>query len=370
MVLDWSIIPLLALFGAFIYLLSKWTSTFSFPYFYYPKIDDMESKAPTLKENLHRLPQWLLYATLACFSLALLDPHWEEKPGPDPLSPPQTPKEGIAIYIIADRSGSMQEPAIDADSDGRPIRTQKIDILKKVTTDFVAGNQKTGLTGRPNDLIGLVSFARGADVIVPLTLNHQSVIEGIDKLKISNDEDSQGTAIGYAIYKTASIIAATKHFAEELTRNGKPPYKIESAIMVLVTDGFQDVNPIDRGRRYRSMEIEEAANFAKSQGVRLYVINVDPSLNTEQFQPHRNQMRRISESTGGEFFMVGEGQSLENIYNQINQLEKSSLPDFTAKKENLQPVRTYSLYPLLISIGLCLFAASILLQTLFLRRVP
>lgn len=370
MVLDWSALVLLALFGVCFYTLAKATYSFTPPFLHYSQLSDMQTSSPNLKERIYNLPKWLLYGSLALFSLAFLDPHWEKPPGADPFMPPQTPKEGIAIYLITDKSGSMKEPVLDYGPDGRPIRVPKIDILKKVSKEFVAGDPSTGLTGRPNDLVGLVSFARGADVLVPLTLDHKAILSELDKLKISNDEDSQGTAIGYAIYKTASIISATKHFAEELARNGKPPYKIQSAIMVLVTDGFQDVNPLDRGRRYRSMEVEEAAAFAKSQGVKLYVINVDPSLNTEQFQPHRNQMRRISESTGGKFYIVSEGQSLQNIYSEINQLEKSSLPDFSSRKQTLHAVRTLSLYPYFIEAGLILLALSILLQTLSLRRVP
>ncbi len=370
MLLDWSALAILALLGAGFYVLAKWTSSFSPPFLNYSQLADMQTTSPNLKERLYNLPQWLLLGSLGLFAIAFLDPHWEKPPGSDPFTPPQTPKEGIAIYIITDRSGSMQEPVLDYGPDGRPIRVPKIDILKRVSKKFVAGDPKSGLTGRPNDLVGLVSFARGADVLVPLTLDHKAILSELDKLKISNDEDSQGTAIGYAIYKTASIISATKHFAEELAKSGKPPYKIQSAIMVLVTDGFQDVNPLDRGRRYRSMEVEEAAAFAKSQGVKLYIINVDPSLNTEQFQPHRNQMRRIAENTGGKFYIVSEGQSLQSIYSEINLLEKSSLPDFSSKKRSLHPIRTLSLYPYFIGAGLILMALSILLQTISLRRVP
>lgn len=89
-----------------------------------------------------------------------------------------------------------------------------------------------------------------------------------------------------------------------------------------------------------------------------------------EFQPERDQMRRTAENTGGRFYIVKPGEYLQDIYQQINELEKSSLPNFGAQKRVLQPIRTFSLYPWLIGTGLALLAVAVLLQTLVLRRVP
>lgn len=365
----WALV-ILALLGLLYAFIRKRSQTYVQPYVNFPKLEDFGLQSPGWRAKLHRLPLYLLYGALIAFALAFVDIHWVRLPGADPFTPPQTPQEGIAIYILVDRSGSMKDAALETDSRGYLVKTPKIDILKRVTTEFVQGDPKTGLTGRPNDLIGLVAFARTADVLVPLTLNHKEVLESLNNLRITDDEDSQGTGIGYAVYKTASVISATRHFADEEALRGKPPYEIKSAIMVLVTDGFQDVNPQDRGRRYRSMDVEEATNFAKEQGVKLYIINVDPSLNSDEFQPHRNQMRRVAENTGGRFYITDQGRSLEKIYADINQLEKSSLPDFDAQKRILTPVRTASLYPFFIAVGLLMLAGSIFLQTTWLRQIP
>lgn len=370
MELSWISILLLAGLGGILYLLYKWSITHPKAFLSFSNVADFGLDDPGIKAKLDPLPQWLLLGALGLFGLAFLDIHWVEKPGPDPMVPPKTPTEGIAIYLMVDRSTSMRDSVLDTDAQGYLVKTPKIDILKRVTKEFIAGDPKTGLKGRPNDLIGLISFARSADVLVPLTLNHKDVLDALSQLKITDDPDSQGTGIGYVIYKTANIISATRHFAEELAKNGTPAYEIKSSIMILVTDGFQDVNPEDRERRFRSMEVDEASDFAKAQNVKLYIVNVDPSLNTEEFQPHRNQMRRIAEKTGGRFYITGEGRSLETIYEDINKLEKSSLPEFNAKKEVLPPVRTFSLYPFLIGFGLLLLSVSIILKTLLLRRIP
>ncbi len=368
--LDWEALLLLAAFIAGLLVLRNWSFRFSKPFVYFSRLADFDPAFPGLRARLSKMPKWLSMLGLILFGVAFIDIHWVAPPGPDPLLPPQTPKEGIAIYILVDRSDSMKDKVPWVDENGLPAYLPKIDILKKVTRDFILGNPKMGLTGRPNDLIGLVSFARSTQVEVPLTLDHNAVVNALNKIQIINDADAKGTGIGYAIYKTASILSATREFAEELARNGKPPYEIKSAVMLLVTDGFQDVNPLDKGKRFRSMDVEDASNFAKSQHIKLYIVNVDPSLNTPDFQPERDQMARTAENTGGRFYIVKKGETLQDIYHQINQLEKSSLPNFGQQKRITQPIRTFSLYPGLIGAGLVLIALAILLQTTGLRKAP
>ena len=89
-----------------------------------------------------------------------------------------------------------------------------------MTHDFIVGNPETGLKGRPNDLIGLVTFARGAQVLSPLTLDDEAVIDQLKKLQVVTDEKQDATAIGYAVYKTVDLIAAAKHYAQELSEWG------------------------------------------------------------------------------------------------------------------------------------------------------
>lgn len=279
--LDWEALLLLVAFIAGIYALRKWSARFATPIVYFSKLDDFGPAEPGLRAKFARLIPLLFFGSLVLFGSAFIDIHWVAPPGPDPLTPPQTPREGIAIYILVDRSDSMKDKVLWVNENGIPENLPKIDILKKVTGDFIQGNPKMGLTGRPNDLIGLVSFARSARVEVPLTLDHKAVVDALDRIQIINNADAQGTGIGYAIYKTASILSATREFAQELSSKGsKPPYEIKSAVMLLVTDGFQDVNPEDRGDRFKSMDVEDASNFAKEQHIKLYIVNVDPSLNT------------------------------------------------------------------------------------------
>jgi len=82
--------------------------------------------------------------------------------------------EGIAIQMVLDISGSMR--ALDFQLGGK--QADRITAAKNVMRDFVRGGQ--GLRGRPDDLIGLITFARYADSKVPLTLDHANLLRVLD----------------------------------------------------------------------------------------------------------------------------------------------------------------------------------------------
>lgn len=305
-----------------------------------------------------KLPFNLLCIAWACFALAFLDPHFEI-----PRSQASDfPTEGIAIYLVLDQSGSMSSKV----TIGR-AQIPKIDLLKQVTSQFVEGDPNVGLTGRPRDLIGLVSFARQANVLVPLTLDHRAILNKLKQLRPVQRDEDDGTAIGYAIFKTVNLIVATKHYAENVKGSHAPAYDIKTAIIILVTDGFQSPNPLDQENQYRSMSLEQAGEFAKKNGVRVYVANVEPAFATSEFAPFRRVMEQMAESTGGKFYLMA-GQSLDQIYGDIDRLEKSRLPGL--RTGPVQYERLFSFYPWLIEIGMILLITALFLKTVLFRSVP
>lgn len=328
----------------------------------------------TVKDKLSFLPSFFLKGTLLFFSFAFLDPHFfiekknKEKEAPQPAL---IPTEGIAIYLVLDQSGSM------AGKIGEKEAATKMDLLKETTKDFVFGNQKWGLKGRVNDLLGIVTFARGAQVLVPLTLDHQAILDALNALNFTDDLTQDGTAIGYSIYKTTSLIAATRHYAEDLVGEKRPAYTIKNSVMVLVTDGLQAPNPLDKGKRLRNIDLIEAAEFAREQKVRLYIINVEPKMGSEEFSAHRSLMKKAADITGGQFYLAdsSRGQGLNTIYSEIDQLEKSVLPIetrylFPPKGELPHLFDRLSLYPYLIALGMVFLLASVVLDAGIIRRVP
>jgi Ca-activated chloride channel family protein len=266
----------------------------------------------------------------------------------------------------------MEEKVEEALPDGSHRSISKIAMLREVTQEFVKN--------RPNDMIGIIGFSRGAQVLDPLTLDHQAILDQLSKLDIQRAKDQEGTSIGYAIYKTANLIAATRHYAEDLHAEGLPAYSIKSSIMILITDGVPEPNPLDKGKRLRNMGVPEAAAYAKQEGIRLYIINVDPGFIAPEFEPFRVQMKAATESTGGRFFIMSGGTNLSQIYQDIDKLEKSKLPGQpeilnwlhqNVPKDKLPNLyQRISLYPWLIFLGLCSLLIYLLLETIWMRKVP
>jgi len=290
---------------------------------------------------------WLFVLAALLFFIAFLDPALVKKK----KVAASASVEGRALYFALDQSSSMK-------STQGPSLTTKIDLLKKVTQNFIED--------RPQDLMGLISFARAAHMLSPLTLNHDELLSKLKKLDVVTKREDDGTAIGYAIYKTASVLAATRNFGEEERKKGYPSYNIQGAAIILVTDGFQFPNPGDKGKRLRTMGIEEAAEYAKQQRVRLYIINIDPHILSDEVAPQRRLMQRAAELTGGQFFAAPDAKTLSQIFDSLDKLEVSTLP-LPAKQIE---VRLFSFFPYLIIAGLLMITLAILHETLYIRSVP
>lgn len=332
----------------------------------FSRLADLKQK--TWRSHLIPLPRKLHGIALACFMIAFIDPHFlfpksslRHKQS-FPLR--ELPTEGIAIYLALDQSGSMAEPVNAVNEHGKIAPIPKIDLLKRVTKQFILKH--------PSDLIGLVSFARVPRVLVPLTLDQETLLKQLGLIQVIKSSNDDGTAIGYAIYKIANLLSATRHFANDLQQKGRPPYTIKSAVIIVVTDGFQDPSRLDQGNRLRTLELDDAAAYAKSQNIRLYVVNIDPILATAKYAPQRRQLQKITELTGGKFYLVSDSQALEDIYAEIDQLEKGSI----AKEVHVQTQDTksaytrFSLYPFFLCFGMICLFLSLFLESTLLRRVP
>lgn len=335
------------------------------PSFSFSRVNDL--KSPSWRTALVPYSTYLQLAALIFFLLAFIDPHLQMKRSPnlEEMKQPsqQLPTEGIAIYLDLDQSGSMSDKVTATNKEGVKQTIPKIDLLKQVTEQFIKDH--------PSDLIGLVAFARVPKVLIPLTLDQEALLNQLNQFQVVKKADEDGTGIGYAIYKTAQLIAATRHFSRDLRTEGEPSYTIKSAVIIVVTDGFQDPNRLDQGNRLRTMELDDAAAFAKSQDIRLYVINIDPTFSSPQYAPHRRQLKTITEMTGGKFFLTGDSQSLQDIYQSINELEKNKIPQEALLTSTQNELYTrFSLYPFLICLGLVALFSALFLDSYVLRKVP
>lgn len=357
---DYKALLLVILFSLIVFLLWRlWRSRVG-PTLFFSNVADLVQRPPW-RVRFSGLPHYLMLAAIAAFVVAFIDPHLYVN---RQVTATAFPTEGSALYLLADQSGSMRESVIFTDQQGRETKRAKIDLLKEVTAEFVKG--------RPEDLIGLIAFARVPHVLSPLTLDHAALLQKLAQLQVVSSPNEDGTAIGYALFKAATIIAATRYYAGESTDKERPAYEMKSANIILITDGFDEPSPLDSGNRLRNIDPLEAAQHAKEQGVRIYIINVEPALGAETFGPQRRQLQRAAELAGGRFFLMDRSSDLSAIFAEIDQLEKTAQGPMNALSKEQQPelYKRVSFYPYLIALGMLFLMLSVLFDATLLRRVP
>jgi Ca-activated chloride channel family protein len=302
----------------------------------------------SFKTRFSFIPKLLLYSGLLMLALAFLDPHTfiprEGKKGgiaPDP-------KEGRILLFAADQSGSMRESA-----EGR---LSKLDMMKQEMAWLI--NKREG------DLIGLMSFARTAVILAPPTLDHEAVLKALNQINPAPSPEWDGTSIGYVIFKGATLIAGLKE--QSLALGKEAPYDVHGSALIVITDGLQDPNPLDKGNRFRSMEVEQAARYAKEKGVKVYIVNIEPKLASSKYLPNLKEMKRAAEITGGELYFSGTEGSLESFLERIDALETSTL--YAGKDKKDFPTlfkRVSSAQEFLLAAFIFLFIGFILSETYF-----
>ncbi len=350
----------------------------------YPIPLKLSKISKSFKQRCITLPYCLKYLALFLFVVAFLNPQishikhekssLDEAPNDAAIQTLDVPKEGIAIYMLLDQSSSMAEKmSSPSQKEGRAVLS-KIEVLKKITKDFIIGNKEMGFQGRKSDLIGLISFARTAHVIAPLTFDHDCLVQELDLLSTVQNAEEDGTAIGYAIYKTVNLIQSTRHFIQGVKGNEMPCYELKSSIIIVVTDGLQSCHPDDQKHIRRSLSLDSAASFAANHGVRVYMINVEPAIGFQEFNYERNLLQKAMEVTGGKLYIANYKASLKAIYQDIDRLEKSSFVEKIASEEvssNLHPnIEKLPLYPYFVFWGMVCLFLSVFLEATFLRSLP
>ena len=368
--------------------------------FFFSKVSLLKDYPSSKRVVLSKVPFILKVVALTFFLIAFIDPHFlisqktedlsknNEEAGAkeetqennqDNIELAKIPTEGIAMYLVLDQSGSMNQEVVVKTAGGKKVKVTRIELLKQMTSYFIRGDSKYGLKGRAQDMLGLLSFARVARVISPLTLDHAALLEQLKKLETVKVQKEDGTAIGYAIYKAANLIVATQHFAKNLKEEENPAYTIKNTVMVVVTDGLHNPNPLDKNHDLRTMSLSTASNFAKKENIRLYIINIEPAIAYPDFKQEREELQRAAEKTGGKFYLTKNPSDLIAMYSEIDQLEKSLLPveeevEVVVKEKKIEKGKEYfireSFYQYLIGIGIFFLFFGIFFETTYFRQVP
>jgi len=263
-------------------------------------------------EILTRLPKgWrvyfqpampILYALgLICLSIALARPQRG-------LQESRVRTEAVDIILLLDLSTSMEEA--DFELHGRRMR--RIDSAKKVITQFVEK--------RPNDRIGMVAFAALPYAVAPLTLDHGWLLKRLDDLHTHMLED--GTAIGDGI---ASAI------------NRLLDSDAKSKLIILLTDGINN-----RG----TLSPENAAQASEALDIKIYTIGAGGGMpvrrgffSSRRAQINEKTLKEVAEKSGGKYYRARDMEALENVYDEIDKLEKTEIEveQFTRFKEVSKP---------------------------------
>jgi len=263
----------------------------------------------------------------------------------------ETETPGIDIMLVLDLSWSMM--AVDM---GKPAeRLTRFACASGVLKDFIKE--------RPNDRIGMIAFSGVPYLASPLTLNHDWLIENLERLHVGIITDL-GTAIGDAVAVAAKRLKAVP--------NSK------SRIMIVLTDGDNNLGKVDP---------LPAAQLAAAMGVKIYTIGIgiEQPCNLPAFYPETGRFKldangnliptlllqpanysvlgKMADLSGGHFYRATNQRELQNIYNQIDHLEKSEV--------KLRRYATYEplfKWPLLAALGL--LALEVILANTRFRRVP
>lgn len=308
----------------------------------------------SLKQRLMGLPRLIRILALIFLITALARPQ-EGKERVKDVS------KGIAIEVVVDRSGSM-----GAEMEIEDERLSRLDVVKRVFDEFVTGSGGN-LSGRPNDLIGMVSFARYADTVCPLTLAHGALSQFLENVQLVKRRSEDGTAIGDAIALAAARLRTAEESLARQTEEKEKTFEIKSKIIILLTDGQNNA-----GKRTP----KEAASLAKKWGIKIYTIGVGGAegllrqkgllgsflIGTGEGVDRRT-LESVAKTSGGMFRMAEDAESLRAIYKEIDQMERSEI-------ESVRYMDYRELFLPFLFLAMVLLVTEVVLKCTLFRKIP
>lgn len=247
----------------------------------------------------------------------------------------QSKTEGIDIMLAMDISTSML---------AQDLTPNRIEATKAVAAEFI--------NSRPNDNIGLTVFAGEAFTQCPMTTDHAVLLNMLQVIGCEMPAQgliSDGTALGMGLANAVSRLKDSK---------------AKSKVIILLTDGVNnqgEISPIT------------AAELAKTFGIRIYTIGAGTSgmapypayggVISVPVEIDEETLAQIAKITDGQYFRATTTGRLQEIYKEIDQLEKTILnvKEYNKKEEH---------YFLFGAIALIALLVDILLRNTLLKRIP
>ncbi len=274
-------------------------------------------------------------------------------------------KEGIAIEMLIDVSSSMDMnlqskvgDSVEVKAGAAPgvdLNRTRMEVAKELVVQFIQGDEES-LPGRPSDLIGLITFARYADTRSPLTSGHAALAQIVRNLEIQERPNEDGTAYGDAL----ALAAARLRHLDELKQGGggRTVGEVASKVIILLTDGENN-----SGKHLP----EEAGGLAKEWGIKIYAISLGDGQGTTEAYLKLSDAERvldhIATETGGIFRQANDYESLQSVYREIDELERTRI---TTRQLN----RVHEWFWLPLMLGASCWLAGMVLEATWLRTAP
>ena len=292
-------------------------------------IDTVKRAPKTIRYYMRHIPFVLRCVALSLIVVAIARPQSAEHYT-------NTTTEGIDIVLAVDVSTSML---------AKDFTPDRLSVAKEVASEFISD--------RTGDRIGLVVFAGESFTQSPLTTDQSSLQTMLGRITSGVIED--GTAIGNGL-------------ATSINRLRESDAK--SKVVILLTDGVNnrgEISPLT------------AAKIAKDMGIKVYTIGIgrrgtapypifdergrEVDVVNMKVEIDEKILRDIAEQTGGEYFRATDKQTLEAIYDRINQLEKSKV-----EVENRTTLHEEFLVFVLCALAALLF--EFIIEKIILKRIP
>ncbi len=265
----------------------------------YSNLEQLSQRSKTWRIRLGNIPDILRIIVVVLLLVATARPHVS-------LSKDDKSVEGIDIIMALDVSPSML---------AEDFRPNRLECAKKVAANFIQN--------RKSDEIGLVVFSGEAFTQCPPTIDHNVLLELLKQTKSGDLQD--GTAIGDGLTTAINRIKDSK---------------AKSKAIILITDGDNNAGQIDP---------LQAASIAKQYNIRVYTIGVGKigqapfPVQTpfgRQYQQidvkiDEGLLTSIANTTGAKYFRSTKNSSLEEIFKEIDSMEKSiiNLSVYNQKKD-------------------------------------
>jgi Ca-activated chloride channel family protein len=304
------------------------------PAFVYSSVQLVRSILNVTRTRSGAFVSSIRWITLTLLIIALAQPRLTK-------SETKVSASGIDIVVAIDLSGSMASEDFVVGSE----RLNRLDMAKDVLKKFILK--------RPSDRIGLVAFATQAYIASPLTLDHDFLLQNLERLQIGTIDQSQ-TAIGSALGNAINRLRELKSI---------------SKIVILMTDGQNNagkVAPLTVAEAAKALKVKVYTIGVGKQGVApmpVYMGGRKVGYRNEPVDIDETTLRKIAEMTGGKYYRADDAEKFRAIYAEIDKLEKTEAD-----------VRKFShhqeLFAWLITPGLGLLLLEVLLRHTLFRRLP